>query len=71
MENNKLECNKYQMGKKFMKSHRKIYEDFHGIKIPKYMDIHHIDGNHSNNDPLNLKLVTIRDNIKKDLSMTT
>ena len=44
-----------------MKSHRKIYEEFHGIKIPKFMDIHHIDGNHSNNDPLNLKLVTIRE----------
>ena len=44
-----------------MKSHRKIYEEFHGIKIPKFMDIHHIDGNHSNNDPLNLKLVTIQE----------
>lgn len=44
-----------------MKLHRKIYEEFYGIKIPKFMDIHHIDGNHSNNDPLNLKLVTIRE----------
>ena len=49
------------MGPKFMKLHRKIYEDFHKIKIPKFMDIHHIDGNHSNNDPLNLKLVSIRE----------
>jgi len=44
-----------------MKSHRKIYEEFHGIKIPKFMDIHHIDGNHDNNDPANLKLVSIRE----------
>lgn len=44
-----------------MKLHRTVYEEFYGIKIPKFMDIHHIDGNHSNNDPLNLKLVTIRE----------
>jgi hypothetical protein len=40
-------------------SHRKIYENYHGIKIPKFMDIHHIDGDHSNNDVSNLKMVTI------------
>lgn len=41
-----------------MSAHRRIYEKFHGIKIPKGMHIHHIDGNHSNNDPLNLQMVT-------------
>jgi hypothetical protein len=51
-----------------MKSHRKIYEEFHGVKIPKFMDIHHIDGNHSNNDPLNLKLVTVREHYDIHLS---
>jgi len=40
------------------KPHRKIYEEHHGIKIPKSMEIHHIDGNHSNNEINNLKLVT-------------
>jgi len=47
------------------KKYRKIYENHHG-PIPrdeygrKY-DIHHIDGNHSNNDPMNLKAVTINE----------
>jgi hypothetical protein len=49
------------MGPELMRSHRKIYEEFYGIKIPKFMHIHHIDGNHGNNDPLNLKLVTIKE----------
>ena len=38
--------------------YRRIYEDFYGIKIPKGMHIHHIDGNRDNNDPLNLQMVT-------------
>jgi hypothetical protein len=42
------------------KHHRKIYKEHFG-PIPKGMDIHHIDGNHSNNDPDNLKAVTIRE----------
>jgi len=33
--------------------YRKIYEQHNG-PIPKGMDIHHIDGNHANNDPNNL-----------------
>ena len=46
-------------------NYRKIYESFHG-PIPKEpngrtYDIHHLDGNHSNNDPTNLKAVTIRE----------
>ena len=44
---------------------RKIYEDHFGI-IPKdsdgrSYDIHHIDGDHSKNDPSNLKAVTIQE----------
>jgi hypothetical protein len=46
------------MAKYETKPHRKIYEQYHGIKIPKDMEIHHIDGNHTNNDINNLKLVT-------------
>lgn len=46
------------MAKYETKKHRKIYEEYHGIKIPEGMEIHHIDGNHFNNDINNLKLVT-------------
>lgn len=46
-------------------NYRKIYEQYYG-PIPKddegrSYEIHHIDGNHSNNDPLNLKAVTIKE----------
>lgn len=47
------------------KNYRKIYEQYHG-PIPtdedgrKY-DIHHIDGNHENNDPMNLKAISVRE----------
>jgi hypothetical protein len=45
--------------------YRKIYENHYG-PIPKdgtgrSYEIHHIDGNHSNNDPENLKAVTIQE----------
>ena len=45
--------------------YRKIYEQHNG-PIPKEengraYEIHHIDGNHSNNDPVNLKCVTIQE----------
>ena len=46
-------------------NYRKIYESHYG-PIPKDSDgrsyeIHHIDGNHKNNDPDNLKCVTIQE----------
>lgn len=41
-----------------MKKYRKIYEQYHSIKILEGMEIHHIDGTHTNNDINNLKLVT-------------
>jgi hypothetical protein len=45
--------------------YRKIYQNHYG-PIPKEpngrsYEIHHIDGDHSNNDPSNLKLVTIQE----------
>lgn len=46
-------------------NYRKIYEQHHG-KIPKdssgrSFDVHHIDGNHSNNNPTNLTAVAIQE----------
>lgn len=51
--------------KEFIMSHRKIWESANG-PIPKdslgrSYEIHHIDGNHSNNSLENLKLVTIEE----------
>jgi hypothetical protein len=48
-----------------MSGYRKIYEQHHG-PIPKdkdgrTYDIHHIDGNHKNDSPENLKAVSIQD----------
>jgi hypothetical protein len=45
--------------------YRKIYENHYGV-IPtdlagRRYDIHHIDGNHSNNNPTNLKAVTVQE----------
>lgn len=53
------------MSKRNHKLYRRIYEIHYG-SIPKESDgrsyeIHHIDGDHSNNDPLNLKAVTIQE----------
>ena len=52
--------------------HRKIYEQHYG-KIPtdkfgRTYDIHHIDGNHSNNSPENLKAVTVQEHFDIHLS---
>lgn len=43
------------------KIHRKIYEDYHNTRLASDVEIHHIDGNHSNNDIANLKAVTIQE----------
>jgi hypothetical protein len=48
-----------------MSKHRKIWQQHHG-PIPRdesgrSLEIHHIDGDHSNNDISNLKLVTIEE----------
>lgn len=46
-------------------NHRQVYKEHYG-PIPKDIngrsyDIHHIDGDHTNNDPTNLKAVTIQE----------
>ncbi len=38
--------------------HRRIFEKYHGRKIKPGYHIHHKDGNHANNDPLNLVEIT-------------
>ena len=40
------------------KKHRRIYEDHYNIILPSNIEIHHIDGNHNNNDISNLIAVT-------------
>lgn len=47
------------------RSYRKIYKQYYG-EIPvdadgRSFEIHHIDGDHSNNNPLNLKAVSIQE----------
>ena len=47
--------------------YRKVWEIANG-KIPDGLEIHHIDGNHSNNDLANLKLVTIQEHLEIHMS---
>ena len=46
------------MKRQTTKIHRKIYENYYQICLLPYIEIHHIDGNHSNNAIENLKPVT-------------
>lgn len=43
------------------KKHRRIYEDYHKVRLPSNIEIHHIDGNHDNNHIENLKAVSIQE----------
>jgi hypothetical protein len=48
-----------------MKNYRKIYEKYHG-SIPtepngRTYEIHHVDGDHTNNDPTNLVAITLQE----------
>jgi len=43
--------------------YRKIWENAYG-KIPDGLEIHHIDGNRSNNELNNLKLVTLQEHLE-------
>jgi hypothetical protein len=40
------------------KIHRRIYEDYHKVSLLPGIEIHHIDGNHQNNNIENLLAVT-------------
>jgi len=44
--------------------YRKIWEEYNNLKIPEGYEIHHIDGNHFNDDPTNLQLVTIQEHLE-------
>lgn len=44
--------------------YRKIYEQHHGIKLAKGMEIHHIDGDSTNNSIENLQAVTTEEHYK-------
>jgi hypothetical protein len=39
--------------------HRNVWELHHGMQIPPKHAIHHIDGNHENNSPDNLRLMPL------------
>lgn len=44
-------------------NYRKIWENYNNQKIPENYDIHHIDGNHNNNDPQNLICVSLQEHL--------
>lgn len=45
-------------------SYRNIWERHNGRKIPEGFEIHHLDGNHDNNDPTNLLCVSIEEHLE-------
>jgi general stress protein YciG len=45
-------------------NYRKIWEAHHNKTIPQGHEIHHIDGDFTNNDPSNLQLVTMEEHLK-------
>lgn len=50
------------------KKHRRIYEDYHNVRLPSNIEIHHIDGNHQNNEISNLQPVTIQEHYQIHLA---
>lgn len=50
-----------------MRIHRYVWEYYNG-KIPDGYHVHHIDGDKSNNDISNLRLLTVSDHIKLHMS---
>lgn len=43
--------------RKGVRLHRLVWERAHGMSVPAGYDVHHIDGDRSNNNPENLKLM--------------
>lgn len=44
-----------------MKDYRKVYQQHYKCSLLPGIDIHHIDGNHENNNPVNLQPVTLEE----------
>lgn len=44
-----------------MKNYRKIFEQYNQCSLLPGIDIHHIDGDHNNNEPTNLQAVTLEE----------
>jgi hypothetical protein len=47
-----------------MSNHRAIWQKFYNASLLPRIEIHHIDGNHFNNDPINLLAVTINEHLE-------
>lgn len=47
-----------------MSNHRAIWQKFYSASLLPEIEIHHIDGDHSNNDPANLLAVTINEHLE-------
>ena len=43
------------------KDYRKLYERHYQASLLEGIDVHHLDGNHDNNDPANLQAVTLEE----------
>lgn len=56
------------MKRPYTKIHRKIYEEHFQCSLIPYVEIHHIDGNHKNNNIENLMPVTIEEHYHLHLS---
>jgi hypothetical protein len=52
-----------------MKNYRLVWERYNNRKIPLGHQIHHIDGNHDNNNPENLVCVTVEEHAKLHAEM--
>jgi hypothetical protein len=53
---------------KQVREHRWVMEQFLGRKLETWEHVHHIDGNHLNNNIDNLKVLTNADHQRKELS---
>jgi hypothetical protein len=52
---------------KWVREHRWLMEQRLGRKLEKWEQVHHIDGNHLNNDLSNLEVLSNSDHQKKEL----
>jgi hypothetical protein len=59
---------RHEMKRKNSKIHRIIYEKYYNCCLLPFIEIHHVDGNHNNNDITNLKPVTALEHYQIHLS---